>query len=257
MLEAITKETKFTIENIPRMNLVLDYGNSSAKVGVFDKRELKQSLSFSNAEELKFFLQNFSAENFILSSVTHEPGPTLAWVNHIKSKLVLTPALPLPIQNLYDTPLTLGVDRIAGACGAQQQFPGQHCLVIDAGTCVTYDFLDKEGNYRGGGISPGLKMRFQAMNAFTAKLPLVDIVEDAPLIGTTTESCLQSGAINGMVEEINGIIMRYRREFKDLQVILCGGDTRFFENKLKAPIFALPELVLSGLNSILIYNVGG
>ncbi len=239
------------------MNLVLDYGNSFAKVGVFEKHELKQSLSFSNAEELKFFLQNFSAENFILSSVTHEAAPTLAWVNHIKRKLVLTPALPLPIQNLYDTPLTLGVDRIAGACGANQQFPGLHCLIIDAGTCVTYDFLDKQGNYRGGGISPGLKMRFQAMNAFTAKLPLADIIEDPPLIGTSTESCLQSGAINGMIEEINGIIMRYRREFKDLQVILCGGDARFFENKLKAPIFALPELVLSGLNSILIYNVGG
>jgi type III pantothenate kinase len=239
------------------MNLVLDYGNSLAKVGVFDKYQLKQSLAFSKSDELKFFLQNFSAENFILSSVTHEAATALAWVSHIKTKLVLSQTLPLPIKNLYATPQTLGVDRIAGVCGAHQQFPGLPCLVIDAGTCITYDFLDKEGNYHGGGISPGLKMRFQAMNAFTAKLPLADIIEDPPLIGNTTETCLQSGAIHGMIEEINGIIMRYRHEFNDLQVILCGGDTRFFENKLKAPIFALPELVLSGLNSILIYNVGG
>ena len=239
------------------MNLVLDYGNSFAKVGVFEKDELKQNLSFSDVGELKFFLQNFSAENFILSSVAQEAASALGWVSHIKRKFVLTPTLPLPIKNLYATPQTLGVDRIAGACGAHQIFPGLNCLIIDSGTCVTYDFLDKKGNYHGGGISPGLKMRFQAMNAFTAKLPLADIIEDPPLIGATTETCLQSGAINGMIEEINGIISRYRREFEDLQVILCGGDARFFENKLKAPIFALPELVLSGLNSILIYNVGG
>lgn len=239
------------------MNLVLDYGNSLAKVGVFDGRALKRSLSFSDADKLNSFLQNFSAENFILSSVTHEASSILGWVSHIKRKFVLSPALPLPIQNLYVTPQTLGVDRIAGACGAHQKFPGQHCLVIDSGTCITYDFLDKEGNYHGGGISPGLKMRFQAMNTFTAKLPLADIIDDPPLIGNTTETCLQSGAVNGMVEEINGIIMRYRQEFEGLHVILCGGDARFFENKLKAPIFALPELVLSGLNSILIYNVGG
>ncbi|HZI24222.1 MAG TPA: type III pantothenate kinase [Chryseolinea sp.] len=239
------------------MNLVLDYGNSFAKVGVFENHQLKQSLTFSDKEKLNFFLQNFSAENFILSSVSHEPSSILEWISHVKRKFILSPSLPLPVQNLYATPQTLGVDRIAGVCGAHQKFPAQDCLVIDAGTCVTYDFLDKKGNYYGGGISPGLKMRFQAMSVFTAKLPLANIIDDPPLIGNTTETCLQSGAINGMTEEINGIITRYQQEFEGLRVILCGGDARFFENKLKAPIFALPELVLSGLNSILIYNVGG
>ncbi|HEX6225527.1 MAG TPA: type III pantothenate kinase [Chryseolinea sp.] len=239
------------------MNLVVDYGNTFAKVGVFENDLLKQSHAFSDRAKLNSFLQNFSAENFILSSVNHDAPAILEWVGHIKRKFVLTPSLPLPIQNLYSTPQTLGVDRIAGVCGAHHKFPGQNCLVIDAGTCITYDFLDSEGNYHGGSISPGLKMRFQAMNAFTAKLPLVDITDDPPLIGNTTETCLQSGAINGMAEEINGLITRYQQEFAGLKVILCGGDARFFENKLKAPIFALPELVLSGLNSILIYNVGG
>ena len=239
------------------MNLVVDYGNTFAKVGIFDQYELLKQHTFSKHEELKNFLQNFSAENFILSSVAHEETLLLEWLDHIKRKFVLTSTLPLPVRNLYATPQTLGVDRIAGVCGAYQKFPASHCLIIDAGTCVTYDFLDSKGNYHGGSISPGLKMRFQAMNSFTAKLPLVDRVENPPLIGNTTETCLQSGAIHGMTEEINGIIGQYQRKFEGLRVILCGGDARFFENKLKAPIFAIPELVLSGLNSILIYNVGG
>ena len=224
---------------------------------MFIGHDLKEHRAFSNRDDLKSFLQNFSADNFILSSVTHDAEEVLQWVRHAKQKLVLTSALPLPIRNLYATPKTLGVDRIAGVCGAHQKFPGSHSLVIDAGTCVKYDFLDKDGNYHGGAISPGLKMRFQAMNAFTAKLPLVDVVENPALIGNTTETSLQSGAINGMIEEIHGMIRRYRQEFEGLQVILSGGDSRFFENKLKEPIFAVPELVLSGLNSILIYNVGG
>jgi type III pantothenate kinase len=239
------------------MNLVVDYGNSLAKVGIFNHRELVQSHTFANADELKFFLQNFSAENFILSSVIHEADAIANWAKLTQRKFILTSHLPLPIKNLYATPETLGVDRIAGVCGAQYLFPQCHCLVIDAGTCITYDLLDKDGNFQGGGISPGLTMRFQAVNTFTAKLPLVSVVSEADLIGNSTETCIQSGVINGTTEEIKGIIMRYQQKFEGLKVILCGGDARFFENKLKGPIFAIPELVLSGLNSILIYNVGG
>jgi type III pantothenate kinase len=238
------------------MNLVVDYGNTFAKVGVFKRHELVQQNTFDNTDELKAFVQNFSAENFILSSVADLQIPVMHWANHIPRKFILTASLPIPVNNLYATPHTLGVDRIAGICGAWQKYPGVNCLVIDAGTCVTYDMVDKEGNYYGGSIAPGLRMRLQAMHTFTARLPLVDVIDRPPLIGHTTEASLQSGAINGMIEEINGIIQRYQAEFEGLQVILCGGDGRFFENKLKEPIFALPELVLSGLNSILIYNVG-
>jgi type III pantothenate kinase len=239
------------------MNLVVDYGNSLAKVGIFRRHELVEQYSFSKVDELKNFIQNFSADNFILSSVADHQIPVMDWATHIQQKYILTSALPLPINNLYATPNTLGVDRIAAVCGAQQKFPASHCLVIDAGTCITYDFLDNKGNYHGGSIAPGLRMRLQAMHSFTARLPLVDVVDNPPLTGNTTEACLQSGAINGMTEEINGIIQQYQVQFEVLHVILCGGDGRFFENKLKAPIFAIPELVLSGLNSILIYNVGG
>ena len=238
------------------MNLVVDHGNTLAKVGVFRQYELIDQYTFNNGDELKAFVQNFSAENFILSSVANHQIPVMDWAEHIQRKYILTSSLQIPVNNLYATPHTLGVDRIAGVCGARQKFPGFNCLVIDAGTCVTYDFLDKDGNYHGGSIAPGLRMRLQAMHSFTARLPIVEVVDTAPLIGNTTESSMQSGAINGMTEEINGIIRRYQQEFEGLQVILCGGDGRFFENKLKEPIFALPELVLSGLNSILIHNVG-
>jgi type III pantothenate kinase len=169
---------------------------------------------------------------------------------------ILSPALPLPITIQYDTPHTLGVDRIAGACGAKQLFPDVHTLVIDAGTCVTYDFTDSQGIYYGGGISPGLRMRFEALHTFTAKLPLVEPGQ-APLIGTNTETSIQSGVVNGMLAEMDGIIRQYQEKYPLLQVILCGGDGSFFENRLKASIFASPDLVLIGLNSVLIHNVRG
>jgi type III pantothenate kinase len=239
------------------MNVVVDYGNSFAKVGVFRNYELLEQYAFDQPDELKKYLQNFSADNFILSSVTHDTISVLDWAAHIRNKYILTSSLPLPITNLYGTPETLGMDRVAAACGAQQRFPTSACLVIDAGTCIKYDFVDNQKCYHGGAISPGLRMRLLAMHTLTAKLPLVELVNDPPLIGNTTAECLQSGAINGMTEEINGIIQQYQRKFEGLRVILCGGDGRFFENKVKAPIFAIPELVLSGLNSILIYNVGG
>ena len=238
------------------MNIVVDYGNSSAKVGIFDGDKLTHQYNFPNAEELRKFLENFSAENFIISSVTKVPADVSAWATRVKRKFILNPQLPLPVKIKYATPATLGVDRIAGVCGAQHMFQDTNTLVIDAGTCITYDFLDKQGNFLGGGISPGLTMRFQAVHNFTARLPLVASTDDPPLIGDSTESCIQSGVINGVIAEINGIISLYKQKFEELTVILSGGDARFFENKLKGSIFAVPELVLSGLNSILIHNVG-
>lgn len=238
------------------MNIVVDYGNSFAKVGIFDQDRLAEQFTFSAADKLKEFLQNYFAESIIISSVAKDAAEVAAWATHVKRRFILDPTLPLPVKIRYATPETLGVDRIAGACGAQRKFPGEHCLVIDAGTCITYDFLDRDGEFLGGAISPGLMMRFQAVHTFTSKLPLVGPVDKVPLIGDSTEHCIQSGIINGLAEELNGTIRRYQQEFEGLRVILCGGDALFFENILKGTIFAVPELVLSGLNSILNYNGG-
>jgi type III pantothenate kinase len=237
------------------MNLVIDYGNSAVKVGIFDHQNLMEKHSFSSENELIKFLAEVNAEHAIISSVKTNSEVVTSWLKNSGKTFVLSPYLPLPVKNLYRTPETLGVDRLAAACGAMQVFPLHHVLVIDAGTCVTYEFVDKSGNYHGGSISPGLNMRFQAVHAFTARLPLVKATGVAQLTGDSTETCIQSGVINGLTAEIDGIIDRYRSQFEGLQVILCGGDAAFFENKLKASIFASPELVLVGLNSILIYNV--
>jgi len=236
------------------MNLVVDYGNTSAKVGIFNHQSLVEKHAFSTGDDLQKFLRASRAENLIISSVKTDPELVSSWSSST-CKFILNHSLPLPIKNLYATPATLGVDRLAGACGAQQIFPDKNVLVIDAGTCVNYDFIDRHKNYHGGAISPGMNMRFQAVHTFTAKLPLISPAEQIKLIGDSTETCIQSGVINGLIAEIDGIIGQYSEKFEDLRVILCGGDARFFENKLKASIFASPELVLVGLNSILIYNV--
>lgn len=237
------------------MNLVVDYGNSAAKVGIFDHENLMEKHTFSSSEELRDFLKSANVKHVIVSSVKTDADEIISWVKHEGLSMKLTHRLPLPVKNLYATPETLGVDRLAAVCGAQHLFDHENCLVIDAGTCITYDIVDKSARYFGGAISPGLNMRFQALHTFTAKLPLITPVPDAKLIGNSTQTCIQSGVINGVVAEMDGIIQQYESEFDDLQVILCGGDALFFEKKLKASIFASPELVLVGLNSILIYNV--
>lgn len=236
------------------MNLIVDYGNSAAKVAIFDQHKLTEKHTFTRPEDLQNFLENSSVENFIISSVATEAEGVSRW-SKARNKFILSHSLPLPVKICYATPHTLGVDRLAASCGALQLFPGRNTLVIDAGTCITYDFTDSKGHYYGGSISPGLKMRFQAVHTFTARLPLVDRAENPDLIGNSTETSIQSGVVNGTVSEIDGIIDRYRHKSPDLQVILCGGDGSFFENKLKASIFASPDLVLIGLNRVLIHNV--
>ena len=238
------------------MNITVDHGNSAAKIGIFDNQILIEKHSFTVAGELKDFLEQSIAENIIVSSVKVDPHNIASWAINCRSKFIMDHTLPMPVTNLYKTPVTIGMDRLAAVCGARQIFPSQHALVIDAGTCITYDFVDREGYYHGGAISPGLSMRFQALHTLTAKLPLVSLSEVAPpLTGDTTEGCILSGVINGSLAELESLIAQYGKKFEDLRVILCGGDSAFFENKLKASIFASPELVLIGLNSILNHNV--
>jgi type III pantothenate kinase len=237
------------------MNLVIDSGNSAAKVGIFDHQNLIEKHTTHSTAELEQLVKKVAAEFVIISTVKNDSEEIAGLAKSAKKIFTLHPALPLPVKNRYATPSTLGADRIAGVCGAKQIFPFTNCLVIDAGTCITYDFLDKDAFYHGGGISPGLNMRFKSLHTFTAKLPFVSSKGQVPLIGNSTETSIQSGVVNGMLAEIEGIIEQYSKTFENLRVILCGGDALFFENQLKASIFASPELVLIGLNSILNHNV--
>lgn len=235
------------------MNLVIDSGNTRIKTAVFSDAGLEKKNTFSSLEELKSFLDHQDYASAMVSSVSVHGGAILDLI-HAKKKFLLTHHLPLPVKILYKTPATLGVDRIAAVCGAQEILPGRDALVIDAGTCITYDFVDRDGNYHGGGISPGISMRLEAVHTFTERLPLVSSEGELKLIGDSTETCIRSGVLNGVLAEVNGIVEKYSELYPELGVVFCGGDSNFFENNLKRTIFAAPDLVLSGLNRILRHN---
>jgi type III pantothenate kinase len=236
------------------MNAVIDAGNTRAKAGIFSGMDLKDKFAFDSIDQLKDFLTKNTFYNVLISSVGISAIELAESANVIDMSITLSHLLPLPVKIQYATPHTLGVDRIAAACGAIELFPGQNVLVVDAGTCINYEFVDNRAHYHGGAISPGIEMRFKAMNTFTARLPLVSLNQEVDLIGNSTESCMQSGVINGIVGEVEGMIQRYQEKYDELMVVLCGGDAPLFENRLKPTIFAAPDLVLMGLNRILRYN---
>ena len=237
------------------MNLVVDSGNTRFKAGIFDATILIRKEFFSHASDLKKFIEENSFDHVLVSSVKFDPTEILSWASNTGKKISLTSSLQLPIKLAYATPHTLGVDRIAATCGAFFLYPNQNCLVIDAGTCINYEFLDRNKTYHGGAISPGISMRFEAMHTFTSKLPLVKSISKSKLIGDSTETCMQSGVNNGVIAEVNEIINQYKELYPDIRVILSGGDHSFFENNLKHPIFVAPDLVFDGLNGILLYHV--
>lgn len=239
------------------MNLVLDFGNTLIKKAVFQNAQL---LSFTvtetlDAEHINDLVIDAQINACILSAVINYPQTVLEQLKQIPHVIVLDAFTPLPIKNSYKTPLTLGKDRLACAVGANNLFPDQNVLIIDAGTCIKYDFVTAQGDYKGGGISPGILMRFKALHHFTDKLPLIEWRTYEELIGATTEESILSGVLNGALEEVKGIIARYKCEYQQLTVVLTGGDYSFFEKALKNSIFADPFLLLKGLNVILEYNV--
>jgi len=239
----------------PLLNLVIDAGNTRVKAATFSQSELVEKYFFDSNEHLLNLLKKQEYENIIVSSVSLDENDLLQQLNAKNKKLTASASLPLPITIDYATPKTLGIDRIAAACGAMDIFPNQHRLVVDVGTCINYEFLDRNDIYHGGAISPGIQMRFKAMHTFTERLPLVEAADNVVLTGNSTMACLQSGVMHGVFAEVDGIIDRYKEKYPDIQAILCGGDSSFFENKLKHSIFAAPNLVLRGLNRILLYNV--
>jgi type III pantothenate kinase len=236
------------------MNMVIDAGNTRTKVGIFEGALMRQIEVFASIAEAKDFVRALEVENLIISSVTDDGTAISASANVRRLRLSLTPSLPVPIQNRYATPQTLGADRLAAACGAWSMYPGENSLVIDFGTCINYEFVNARGEYMGGAISPGVAMRFQAMHQMTARLPLGESRKEFPLTGSTTMECLESGVMNGIREEINGLAARYKSDCPGIRVILTGGDSHFFEKLMNPPIFVAPDLVLTGLNSILLHN---
>ena len=236
------------------MNFVIDQGNTFTKLAVFEKDRLVVSQVFDeiNNEIINLFISNYEIEKAIISSVKERVDENLLKKYNL---IRLTHLTPLPLQLKYKTPETLGVDRIAASVGAKTLFEGTDLLVIDIGTCITYDFVSSKNEYLGGAIAPGFEMRFKALNYFTGKLPLVNFdKKQLKLIGDTTEGSIISGVYNGMKNEIEGTINSYLSQYEALKIVVTGGDINLFDLEPKNRIFANDFLVLKGLNKILNYN---
>jgi type III pantothenate kinase len=199
--------------------------------------------------------KKYQCTNAIISSVGSLKKSQIAKLHAEINLIELDYSTKVPFVNKYGTPKTLGVDRIALVSSAIAKYPKKNVLIIDAGTCITYDYINNEGIYYGGAISPGLQMRYKALNVFTEKLPLLEASEKFELVGNSTETSIHSGVLNGVINEIDGIINQYRKKNTDLTVVLTGGDVNFLSNRLKNGIFANPNFLLEGLNTILTYNI--
>ncbi len=244
------------------MNFIIDIGNTKSKLALFDKDvliDLKITNDFSIEEINSFTKENEkNITNSILCSVTDYSEDVKGYLIEKHNCIIFDETTRIPVINKYKTPNTLGKDRLAAVIGAQSIYAGNDILVIDAGTCITYDFINSMNEYLGGGISPGINMRFKSLHKFTGKLPLLYTEKNNEeidyLIGKTSEESILSGVLNGVASEVDGIIERYKQIYPDIKIIICGGDTIFFVKNLKNAIFAIPNVILIGLNIILNYN---
>jgi len=240
------------------MNLIVDQGNSRYKLAVYDKNQLVELLHEDGAIDLKSlesWLNGFpEIERCIISTVGEADTNLVAFVGNRYQTTRLTNTSKLPFRMNYATPDTLGVDRMALVSAAAFQYPKQNVLVIDAGSCITFDFLDAENTYHGGAIAPGLRMRYQALHEQTAGLPLLEPKQPKSGIGNSTAQSMHVGVVSGMSYEIDASIEHYRATFGNLTVILTGGDAHFLRDSIKNDIFAHPNFLLEGLNHLLEVN---
>jgi type III pantothenate kinase len=238
------------------MNLALDFGNTLVKAGLFEHGDLVhfESHRSLSVKQLTALLRRFRIQGAIVSSVVNDSAAVEKFLSKSFHLVKLNPSTALPIKNHYETPGTLGMDRLAGISGANFVFPKKDVLVINAGTCITYDAVTATADYFGGNITPGLDMRLKALNTFTDRLPLVKKQFVTDLFGKSTSSSILTGVVTGAHHEMSGFIAAYRKRYPRLKVVLTGGDAPVFETIAKNRIFAVPNLVLYGLNEILSMN---
>lgn len=240
------------------MNLVIDQGNTVTKVAVFKTNVLIETFLYEifDASICSLLLANYSVHSCIYCTVVEPSKEVLSYLdNKIPNFLFIDESTALPIRNEYKTPKTLGKDRLGAVVEANALFPKSDVLVVDVGTAITYEFIDRSAVYRGGNISLGITMRFRALNAYTQKLPVLDRYGDLPDMGTDTETAIRSGVVRGVVFEIRGYIDQFKAQYPQLQVVLTGGHTRYIESQLNRDVSVDINLVLKGLNRILNYNV--
>lgn len=239
------------------MYLVIDVGNTKIKTAIFESDDIKNFDSVKT-KDLETHLTHIFAQYSIKSAIVSAVGSwNRDWEYLIEKNcplLYLNHQTPLAFKNNYETPESLGVDRIALAAAAHGNFEGQNCLVIDAGTCITYDFINKQAAYLGGAIAPGIRSRYKALHDYTANLPLLETKKPDSFIGKNTIESIHSGVINGILKEIAGIIHQYDNEFGKLTVVLTGGDADYLAKQIKSSIFVRPYFLMEGLYYILKQN---
>ncbi|WP_298711192.1 type III pantothenate kinase [Chitinophaga sp.] len=238
--------------------LCFDLGNTRLKCGIMQGGALLEERFFSEAAllpEVEALVAEYRPVAAILSSVIEHPAALEALLARETRFIPLRHDTPLPVKVVYEKPETLGVDRIALAAGAAEMFPGSHNLIIGAGSAITYNFVNKKGEFMGGGISPGIDMRFRALHAFTDKLPLVPKEAHYSFVGYNTRQSILSGVLEGALAEVDGMIRSYAARYRNFNVLLTGGILVFFASRLKNKIFASPYLMYKGLNSIAALNV--
>lgn len=236
------------------MLLAIDIGNSQIKGAVFKHNTISDTFIFAYSEWQKKIENIFERypllSHLIVSSVGKLSEDDFLWIDKKIQISFVSRQMKFPFTNLYKTPDTLGVDRMVLASGAVLKYPKTNRLVIDAGTAITYDFVDAMDNYLGGAISPGLRLRYKALNDYTAKLPYLEKTEEDFFIGQNTSESIHSGVVNGVIHEVEGFIDRYRTTYENFIIILTGGDTDFLAKRLKSTIFANQNFLLESLNDL-------
>ena len=240
------------------MNLIIDIGNTATKLAVFQLDKILEVQAVPTkgmvSEVEKIIEKHPEIIQGVLSSVVFlEPSAINSLLKLLPIK-VLESSFRMPFNNCYETPHSLGVDRLALMAAAVKHHPKTNVLVIDAGSCITYDFIDAEQNYLGGAISPGLQLRYKSLKAFTSNLPLLDKITPNQRIGNSTDASIHSGVVHGVAHEIEGTIEDYQNKYSDLTVILTGGDADFLCKQFKISIFANSNFLLEGLNFLLEFN---
>ncbi len=241
------------------MVLAVDVGNTRIKSAVFEGNTLLESFVFQKIDlekSIQNILNKFKNTTYlVVASVSDvEKQAFLSFEKVVKIHFVSHSDV-FPFVNCYETPQTLGIDRMVLAAGATLQYPNQNRLVIDAGTCVTFDFIDENDNYLGGAISPGLRLRYEALHNFTAKLPLLTLEKPKHFIGKSTSESIHSGVVNGLVYEIDGFIEDFKAQNSKFIIILTGGDSEFLAKRLKNTIFANSNFLLESLNQTFQYKI--
>ena len=241
--------------------LAIDSGNSKIKSAVFDGDEIiyKSAVELSDYEpEIAKILKTYEIEKAAICDVSQNYGTIRYNINQLTNRevpvMMINYKLNFPFKSEYNPIIRLGNDRLAALTGAYYLYPGENILIIDYGTAITYDLLTSDGIHRGGNISPGINMRFMALDIFTSGLPLVEFNPSVTDFGINTENAINNGVVKGIIYETEGYIKEYSEKYPSLRVVITGGISEYLHNSINYPTFANSNLVLYGIKKLVETN---